>query len=134
MGTIRRKKSAGIVETHVSGIVGPETAMRSLEELEQMIGRGELYELVLHDDGGLIDIDYASGDAIAARARTFLDSLVGGAIAMVAPSDASYGRCRQFQTRLDSQRIDVEVFRRGDEAIAWLDEMRARESRWADEA
>jgi len=126
MGTIRRWKSAGVFETRVSGVVSVATALQSLEELEQLVTGGELYELVLHDDNALIDIDYDSGHDITARARAFLDSLRVGAVAFVATTDASYGRCRQLQTRVNAQSVDVEVFRRDDEAKAWLAEMRAR--------
>lgn len=122
MGTIRRWQSAGFVETHLSGVVTPELATRWLEELSRPKEGDSLFELVLHEDQALFDLDYESGHVITARVRAFLDSLRTGAIAFVAPTAASYGRCRQFQVRIESERVEVEVFHRNDEAKAWLDE------------
>ena len=123
MGTIRRRKRAsGIVETRVSGVVSLEIALDEMAQLEHWVEDGRWFELVLHDERALIDIDYASGDEFATRGRAFLDSLHAGAIALVAEEDVAYGRCRQMQLRADSSRIEIEVFRDDAIARAWLDE------------
>jgi hypothetical protein len=122
-GTIqRRKRASGIVETRVSGVVSLAVALEAITQIDLLIEKGRWYELVLHDELALLDIDYASGDELATRGRAFLDSLSEGAVAFVAEEDAAYGRCRQLQMRLDSSRIEIEVFRDGELARAWLDE------------
>jgi hypothetical protein len=126
MGMIRRRRLAGIVETRVSGVVSVAGVLDSFAELPQWVDDGMLYELVLHDDRALLDVDYQSGAEVAERGRAFLDTLRDGAIAIVAADDVSYGRSRQIQIRLGATRIEVEVFRRIPEARAWLDEMRGR--------
>lgn len=125
MGTIQRRKREGFIETRVSGVVSASSALDSIAELAQLVGGGSLYELVLHDDHAVLDIDYASGQLVAERGRAFLDTVRDGAIAFVAQDDVSYGRCRQLQIRLGEMRVEVEVFRRTEEARAWLDAMRA---------
>jgi hypothetical protein len=125
MGMIRRRKLAGIVETRVSGVVSAAGVLASFAELPQWVDDGMLYELVLHDDHALLDVDYRSGAEVAERGRAFLDTLRNGAIAIVAADDVSYGRSRQFQIRLGATRIEVEVFRCIPEARAWLDAQRA---------
>jgi hypothetical protein len=126
MGMIQRRKLAGIVETRVSGVVSAAGVLASLAELPQLVDDGMLYELVLHDDRALLDVDYKSGAEVAERGRAFLDTLRDGAIAIVAADDVSYGRSRQIQIRLGTTRIEVEVFRRSAEARTWLAEMRGR--------
>jgi hypothetical protein len=126
MGMIRRRKNAGIVETRVSGVVSTAGVLASIDELPQLVDDGMLYELVLHDDRALLDVDYQSGAEVAERGRAFLDTLRDGAIAIVAADDVSYGRSRQIQIRLGTTRIEVEVFRRIAEARVWLHEMRGR--------
>jgi hypothetical protein len=126
MGMIRRRKLAGIVETRVSGVVSAAGVLASFAELELLVDDGMLYELVLHDDRALLDVDYQAGAAVADRGRAFLDTLRDGAIAIVAAGDVSYGRSRQIQIRLGVTRIEVEVFRRAAEARTWLDGMRGR--------
>lgn len=122
MGTIRRRKRAGFVETRVSGVVSCAVVLEAIAQLPSLVENGEWYELVLHDEHALLDIGYDAGDEIADRARAFLDSLRDGAIALVAEQDVSYGRCRQIQLRLDSSRIEIEVFRNSVSARAWLDD------------
>jgi hypothetical protein len=131
MGTIQRRKRAGIVETRVSGIVSVESVVAAFAELEQLVDDGAFFELVLHDDHALLDVDYKSGDQVAELGRAFLDTLRDGAIAMVAPDDVSYGRCRQIQIRLGAPKIEVEVFRRATDAKAWLDAKRGFETKAA---
>jgi len=122
MGTIRRRRASGIVETRVSGVVSVAVVLDSIAQLQFMVEEGRWYELVLHDARALLDIDYASGEEVATRGRAFLDSLRDGAVAFVAEEDAAYGRCRQLQMRVDSSRIEVEVFRDSTSARAWLDD------------
>ena len=114
------------METRVSGIVSPDDAVLAIAEARGQVEDDSWYELVQHDEHALIDVDYASGDRVVTHVREFLDTLREGAIAIVAEHDVSYGRCRQIQLRLET-RIEVEVFRKGDEARAWLNDKRAQQ-------
>ena len=74
-------------------------------------------------DHSRLEVGDLAGYDIRGVAEAFLareDALGHGRKAIVVPGDAAYGLARMFAVYAESERLNVQVFRARDAALAWL--------------
>lgn len=58
---------------------------------------------------------------ISQKKQTLEDRFAGERCALVAPKDLTFGIARMHQSFINTPALDIEVFRRIEDALAWLD-------------
>jgi len=109
------------ITTRFSGLISADDLRRSVEEIEAIEATAAVTPFRLTDlsASDMVHLSFQSIGELAARRRSaVLKNPVRSAI--VAPSLVQYGFSRMFQILNDNPRIDVEVFREMDAAVAWL--------------
>lgn len=115
----------GVLNTTLRGVVTLKEINELVTELHNYINDEEILELVLHSDDVKIAMDRNESEIAADTFSSSLKMVRRGAIAFVSNRDFVYGICRQLQMRVESEFIQICVFRSEETARTWLTEMQS---------
>ncbi len=120
----REKLDSGIVKTTIDGIMNLELSLSSLDDLTRYINNNRLFEAVIHTKNAGINVSYDEATPLITKAQEIFNSLEAGAVAFVADTDMMFGLCRQLQLQLESEKMQLAVFRKEESAMQWLQEIK----------
>ena len=95
------------------------------DELHSYLHDGEIYELVIHKPGTMMNLDMDDANESADNIRKVMRDINRGAIAFVSDEDLVFGLCRQLQIRVGNDFVQMCVFRSEETALIWLNEMKS---------
>ena len=120
----REKLDSGIVKTTIDGIMNLELSLSSLDDLTRYINNNRLFEAVIHTKNAGINVSYDEAIPLITKAQQIFNNLEVGAVAFVAATDMVFGLCRQLQLQLESEKMQLSVFRQEEIAMQWLREIK----------
>lgn len=114
----------GILVTVIFGEIKLDEIKGLQDELPDYFSNGELYELVIHNEGVKMSLSSQDSIASADNVKKIMKSVKRAAIAFVTDEDFVFGLCRQLQIRSENDFIQMCAFRTEDTARKWINEMR----------
>lgn len=115
----------GNLVTVISDDVTIEEIKKLQDELHSYLHDGEIYELVIHKPGTMMNLDMDDANESADNIRKVMRDINRGAIAFVSDEDLVFGLCRQLQIRVGNDFVQMCVFRSEETALIWLNEMKS---------
>ena len=125
MGIARELSPEGIWRIRLTGTVTSQDSISNLLEIPEVHRENTLYSIVVYSDDVILPKSANARKNTRIALKRILKDYRKVIVAFVANADLNYGHVRQICSEVETDRIDMEVFRAEADAFAWVKQLMA---------
>lgn len=126
MGYERRFEADGVLVTNGSGKIHLPDIIEAMEGLVDITNKKEIYGIIDYHQVSELNLSVQEMNLLIKRLKKALTIFNQGAIAFISDRDSVYGVCRAIQIQLESEQMQMNVFRSLKNARTWIKKKKAQ--------